>query len=175
MKLSELKCNPKNPRTITKEKLESLKKSLKSIPELMKVRPIVIDENNVIIIGNMRYQALVALGYEEIPNEWVSDEAKNWDEEKKREAIIKDNISYGSWAWDVLESEWNIDDLRDWGVDIPEIDVNDITQDDIWDAEERLENSEKERYNEYQESLIKIICPYCLKEFEVKRDEFLGR
>ena len=81
MKLSELKLNERNPRQIKGAAFEKLKKSVKELPKMMRLRPIVIDADGVILGGNMRYRALQALGYSEIPNEWVKvadDLSENW-------------------------------------------------------------------------------------------------
>ena len=118
MKLSAIKSNPRNPRTIRDEKFDRLKKSLESFPQMMELRPIVVDENGVILGGNMRYQALKALGKSEIPDEWVK-RADELTEEQKREFIIKDNVGFGAWDWDLIANEWDDLPLADWGLDVP--------------------------------------------------------
>lgn len=130
MKLSEIKLNPDNPRTISKEKLEKLKGSIEGFQQMMALRPIIIDDNNVILGGNMRYKALLELGYKEVPKEWIK-RASDLTEEQKREFIIKDNAGFGEWDWGMLANEWDVDTLEDWGLDIPE-----------WDNEEVLEAEE---------------------------------
>ena len=119
IKLAKLIPNPDNPRTITEDKLEELKRSLSEFKKMMRIRPIVIDENNMILGGNMRYQGLVALGYTEVPNNWVKKE-KGLTEDEKREFIVKDNVGFGEWNWEILMEEWDIDELSDWGLDVPE-------------------------------------------------------
>lgn len=120
MKLSQLKLNPGNPRTIDKKQLERLKRSIVEFEKMMELRPMVVDENNVLLGGNMRFQALKALGYKEIPNEWVK-QVIGLTEAEKREFIIKDNLSFGNWQWEVLQDEWAADDLSGWGLDVPEL------------------------------------------------------
>ena len=122
MKLTEIKPNDRNPRTITKDKLEKLKKSIKDFDKMMSLRPIVVDENNVILGGNMRYNALKALGYKDIPDEWVK-KAENLTEEEKRRFIIEDNVGFGEWDWDMLANEWEVSDLQEWGLDLPNFEV----------------------------------------------------
>ena len=118
MKLSELKLNERNPRQIKGAAFEKLKKSVKELPKMMRLRPIVIDADGVILGGNMRYRALQALGYSEIPNEWVKVADDLTDEEKQR-FIIEDNVQFGEWDFDMLFNEWDTPSLEDWGVDLP--------------------------------------------------------
>lgn len=113
--LSKLKLNPKNPRFIRDEKFEKLKKSLKDFPEMMEARPIVIDENNMILGGNMRFRAAKELGWKEVPVQVL----KGLTEDKKNEFVIKDNAAFGEWDWELLANEWDAKELNEWGIDIP--------------------------------------------------------
>jgi hypothetical protein len=128
LKLSEIKLNKHNPRDISKENLEKLKKSIQDFPEMLETRPLIIDENNVVLGGNMRLRALRELGFEEIKVKQVT----NWSEEKKKEFIVKDNVGYGEWDWEMLANEWDVELLSDWGLDIPdwESSVKDINNAD---------------------------------------------
>jgi hypothetical protein len=117
MKITEIKANPKNPRVVKDDKFKKLCKSIKEFPEMMELRPIVIDENNIVLGGNMRLQALKTLGYDEIPNQWVKI-ASDLTETQKKEFIIKDNSNYGDWDFDILANEWSDYDLDDWGLDV---------------------------------------------------------
>lgn len=121
MKLSELKLNERNPRQIKGAAFEKLKKSVKELPKMMRLRPIVIDADGVILGGNMRYRALQALGYSEIPNEWVKV-ADDLTEEEKQRFIIEDNVQFGEWDFDTLFNDWDTELLKDWGVDLPVMD-----------------------------------------------------
>lgn len=118
IKLSEIKPNPNNPRSIKKDKFEKLKASIQKFPKMLEIRPIVIDENNISLGGNMRLKALQELGFEEIPETWIRKEANLTDEEK-RQFIIKDNIGYGEWEWEMIAAQWDIDEIKDWGLDVP--------------------------------------------------------
>ena len=150
MFLKDLHLNESNPRQIKGEKFEKLKKSVKEFERMLELRPIVVDENNVILGGNMRYRALEALGYSEIPNEWVK-RAEGLTEEQKREFLIKDNVGYGEWDFDTLFNEWDTELLKDWGVDLPVMDADfgnnrEVEEDDFDEqseqVEERCKNSE---------------------------------
>lgn len=118
MKLSDIKPNPDNPRTATKEDIEKLKNSIEDLPKMMKARPIVI-KDGVIVGGNQRYNALMALGKTEIPDEWVFD-AKDWTEKEIERFIVQDNVSSGAWDWDILANQYELEDLDAWGVELPE-------------------------------------------------------
>lgn len=117
MKLKEIKKNPDNPRVLKDDKFKKLLKSIEEFPQMMELRPIVVDENNIILGGNMRYEALRHLKKTEIPDSWVK-KASELTEEQKREFIIKDNIGFGEWDWDLLANEWDVNNLDDWGLDI---------------------------------------------------------
>ena len=118
MKVSQLKKNPNNPRQIRGEKLELLKKSVTEFDKMMSLRPIIVDENNVVLGGNMRLAAIKALGMKEIPDEWVK-RADDLTEAEKREFIIKDNAGFGEWDWDEIANAWTDEPLADWGLDVP--------------------------------------------------------
>jgi len=118
IKVSTLKKNPNNPRQIRGEKLDLLKKSVTEFEKMMSLRPIIVDENNVVLGGNMRLAAIKALGHKEIPDEWVK-RVDDLTEDEKREFIIKDNAGFGEWDWDVIANEWSDLPLADWGLDVP--------------------------------------------------------
>ena len=120
--LNKVKPNPENPRTITEDKFEELKMSLIEAPWMIELRPLIVDEDNMLLGGNMRLRALTDLGYAEVP----VTVAKGLTPEQKREFIIKDNISAGSWDWDALSNTWDAVKLRDWGLHVwtPEVDVD---------------------------------------------------
>lgn len=127
-RVNELKQNEDNPRYITSEKFDLLVQSVKSFPEMLKARPIVVDENNVILGGNMRYRACVHAGMKTIPVYQISPKdpgIKKTLKERgvtydvlKAEFVIKDNASYGAWDWDVLANNFTTEDLKGWGLDI---------------------------------------------------------
>jgi hypothetical protein len=116
MKLSELKLNPDNPRLIKDANFKKLVKSLKEDPELMRLKPIIVDESNMILGGNMRYRALLELKYKEVNEEWVK-KATDFTPKQLKKFIIIDNQGYGEWDRDILGNEFIPEELYDWGVD----------------------------------------------------------
>ena len=114
LKINQLQQNNSNPRLIKGEKFKKLVKSIKDFPQMLELRPIVIDENNVILGGNMRYRACIEAGLKEVPIKI----AKGLTEEQKQEFIVKDNVGYGEWDWALLGNEWNTKLLDDWGLDV---------------------------------------------------------
>ena len=122
MKLSEIKQNPNNPRTIKNDKFEKLVKSIQEFPKMMELRPIVINSDNIVLGGNMRLKALKQLGYKEIPDSWVK-RAEDLTEEEARRFIIADNVGFGEHDWEMLKTEWDIEELSEWGLDIPDFEI----------------------------------------------------
>jgi ParB-like chromosome segregation protein Spo0J len=120
LNIKDIKLNDHNPRDITPEMFEKLKKSIQEFPQMLETRPLVIDENNVVLGGNMRLRALTDLGYEEIPVQKV----EGWSEEQKKEFIVKDNVSYGVWDWELLANSWDAEQLGDWGLEVPGFDLD---------------------------------------------------
>ena len=119
MKLSQIKPNPNNPRLIKDERFAKLCKSIQEAPKFMALRPIIIDGEGMILGGNMRYKALLHLGYKEVPDAWVK-RADDLTEEERRRFIISDNVGFGDWDWDAVANEWDVEELADWGLDAPD-------------------------------------------------------
>jgi len=115
VKINEIKPNPNNPRLIKNDKFKKLVSSIKEFPEMLNIRPIVVNKDNIILGGNMRYKACKEAGLKEIP----IIIAENLTEEQQREFLIKDNVSGGEWDWDMLANEWEMEKLEQWGLDIP--------------------------------------------------------
>jgi ParB-like chromosome segregation protein Spo0J len=124
IKVAAIKSNPKNPRLIKDDKFKKLVKSIKDFPEMETVRPIVVNKDMIILGGNMRYKAMIECGYKE-----VNVEVVDWSEQKQNEFIIKDNVSYGLNDWDILANEWDMEQLEDWGMDLPLFDKIDNAED----------------------------------------------
>jgi hypothetical protein len=110
--------NPNNPRLIKDDKFKKLVQSIKDFPEMLDIRPIVVNKDMIILGGNMRYRACKEAGIKEIPV-IVTD----LSEDKQREFLIKDNVSGGEWDWDMIANEWDELELIEWGVDIPVFDI----------------------------------------------------
>lgn len=111
VKVSQLKNNPNNPRVIKDHQFHKLVKSIKDFPDMLKVRKLICTPDYVVLGGNMRLKALQEAGIKEVDVEIV-----DWDEEKQRQFIIKDNLSYGEWDWDILINEWDEIELSEWGM-----------------------------------------------------------
>jgi len=120
VKISKVKNNPNNPRLIKDEKFKKLVASISSFPEMLEKRPIVVDEDFMVLGGNMRLKASAEAGLKEV---WI-DVAEGWTEKQKQEFIIKDNVGFGEWDWDVLANEWDSEELVEWGMDVWQLDSN---------------------------------------------------
>jgi site-specific DNA-methyltransferase (adenine-specific) len=121
-KISDIKPNPNNPRIIKDDKFLKLVNSIKEFPEMLKIRPIVINEDNIVLGGNMRLKACKEAKLKEIPVIMASD----LTEAQQREFIIKDNIGFGEWDFQDLAQNWNAEELETWGLDLPEIEINNL-------------------------------------------------
>lgn len=121
-KISDIKLNPNNPRLIKDDKFIKLVKSIKHFPEMLNIRPIVVNKDMIILGGNMRFKACKEAGLKEIPV-IIAD---NLTEEQEREFLIKDNTSGGEWDFDMLANEWDIEQLEEWGLDIPDFETKEI-------------------------------------------------
>ncbi len=115
VKINSIKTNPKNPRLIKDDKFKKLVKSIQEFPQMLELRPIVVDENNIVLGGNMRLKACIEVGLKEV----FIVKADDLTEQQKDEFIVKDNVGFGEWDWDILANEWDTDKLTDWGLDIP--------------------------------------------------------
>jgi hypothetical protein len=113
IKISQVKSNPNNPRLIKNDKFKKLVKSVQDFPEMLELRPIVVDENMIVLGGNMRLKACKEAGLKEV---WI--EVADLTEQQKKEFTIKDNVGFGEWEWDMLANEWQSDLLGDWGIDV---------------------------------------------------------
>jgi DNA modification methylase len=117
--ITDIKANPKNPRVIKDEKFSKLVKSLQDFPEMLEKRPLVcftdIDGKLVVLGGNMRLKAAKECGMNQLPVILADD----WTEEQKNEFLIKDNVGFGDWNIEELQSDWDVEKLGEWGVDIP--------------------------------------------------------
>ncbi len=132
VKLSEIKLNPNNPRLIKDDKFKKLVNSIKEFPEMLKIRPIVVNSDMVILGGNMRYKACKEAGMKEV-SIIIAD---NLTEDQQREFLIKDNVSGGEWDWEVLSNEWDSEQLEGWGLEIPDFEVDEVLEGEDIDINE---------------------------------------
>jgi len=115
--IGTIKNNPNNPRVIKDDKFKKLVQSIKDLPEMAEVRPVVVNTDMVVLGGNMRLKAMREAGWKDVPIQVV-----DWDEDKQRQFIIKDNVSGGEWDWEMLANEWDTEELQEWGLDLPDFD-----------------------------------------------------
>ena len=134
VKISDVKSNPNNPRIIKDDKFQKLVASIKELPQMLQLRPIVVNEDMVVLGGNMRLKACKEAGLKEIP----IIKATDLSEEQQRSFIIKDNVGFGEWDWDALANEWDAELLIEWGLDVwkapTEVDYS------ILDGEDEMDN-----------------------------------
>lgn len=121
IKLSKIKKNPNNPRLIKDNKFHKLVKSIKEFPEMLDIRPIVVNKDMIVLGGNMRLKACQEAGLKEVP----VIQADTLTAEQQREFIVKDNVGFGEWDWDMIANEWDLDKIQDWGMDVLGFNVND--------------------------------------------------
>ena len=113
VKISQVKNNPNNPRVIKDDKFKKLVKSIQEFPKMLEIRPIVVNDDMIVLGGNMRLKACKEAGLKEVPIIKASD----LTDEQQKEFIVKDNVGFGEWDWDILANEWNSVELEDWGID----------------------------------------------------------
>ena len=135
-KITDVKLNPNNPRLIKDDKFKKLVQSIKDFPEMLDIRPIVVNKDMIILGGNMRFRACKEAGVKEIPV-IITD----LSEEKQREFLIKDNTSGGEWDWDMIANEWDADELEAWGLDLPVFDIKDegTAEEDDYELPDQIE------------------------------------
>lgn len=139
VKIAEIKPNPNNPRLIKDDKFRKLVKSIQEFPDMLNVRPIVVNKDMVVLGGNMRLKAIKEAGHTEVAIEIV-----DWTEDQQKEFIVKDNVGYGEWDWDDLANNWDEGQLTEWGLDIP-----------IFKEPEELKDLSDKLKSEFK---IEIIC-----------------
>ena len=154
--ISSIKENENNPRSINKQKFEKLVKSVKEFPEMLKLRPIVVDKDNIILGGNMRYKACREVGLKEV----YIIQAEDLTDKQAQEFIIKDNIGFGECDWDILANTFDNVELKDWGLDVwqPEEAIDYSVLDEI-DLEEKIDNL-------YDQTKKSVILEYPTEEYE---------
>jgi ParB-like chromosome segregation protein Spo0J len=158
--ISKVKPNKDNPRIIKDYKFKKLVQSIKDFPQMLELRPIVVNEDNIVLGGNMRLKACQEAGLKEVH----IIQAKDLTEEQQREFIIKDNVGFGEWDWDILANEWDSNALEEWGMDLPKFPEENLPKDlsDEIDSSYRLEiefENEEEQEKLYNQLIEKgYIC-----------------
>jgi hypothetical protein len=143
VKLSEVKSNPNNPRIIKDDKFSKLVKSIKEFPKMLEIRPIVVNAEMIVLGGNMRLKACKEAGLKEVPVIFAQD----LTEDEQKEFIIKDNVGFGEWDWDMIANEWDEVQLQDWGLDLPlDSQIDDSEEGDQIDIPKSLQVIPKKEY-----------------------------
>ena len=137
--IAEVKINPNNPRLIKDDKFTKLVQSIKDFPEMLEIRPIVVNSDMVVLGGNMRLKACQEAGIKEVPI-IIAD---NLTQEQQREFLIKDNVSGGEWDWDILANEWDAEQLGDWGLDLPIFGIDNMTNNEDYEGLDQLSKLDK--------------------------------
>ena len=145
--ITDIKPNPKNPRVIKDEKFAKLVQSLKDFPEMLEKRPLVCftdtDGKLVVLGGNMRLKAAKEVGLKKLPVVLADD----WNEEQKQQFLIKDNVGFGEWNWEELQADWDVEQLSDWGLDVPtfatDVDYSILDDEDLSEQLEDMQNGVK--------------------------------
>ena len=157
--INTVKANPNNPRIIKDDKFAKLVKSINEFPQMLNLRPIVVNDDMVVLGGNMRLKACKEAGLKEIP----IIKASELTEQQQKEFIVKDNVGYGEWDWNDLANNWDAEQLQDWGLDIPGFDNvsfedknKELTLDDINDSMTINLKYTEEEYYIVKEGLSKI-------------------
>jgi hypothetical protein len=117
VKTTDIHANENNPRILKDDKFKKLVQSIKDFPEMLEIRPIVVNNEMMVLGGNMRLKAIQEIGLKEIP----IIKAENLTEEQEREFLIKDNVGFGEWDWDALANDWDYKELVDWALDVPKM------------------------------------------------------
>ncbi len=156
IKISKVKSNPDNPRLIKDIKFKKLVNSIKEFPKMLELRPIVVNDDMIVLGGNMRLKACKEAGLKEV----YVVKASELSAREQREFTIKDNVGFGEWDWDMLANEWDNKELNDWGLDVwqPEKEIDYSILNDI-DLEEELDVM-------YQQTKKSIILEYPPQGFE---------
>jgi ParB-like chromosome segregation protein Spo0J len=135
VKIEEVKPNPNNPRIITDDKFKKLVKSIKQFPKMLELRPIVVNEDMEVLGGNMRLKACKEAGLTEV----TIIKANDLTPEQEKEFVIKDNVGYGDWDWSMLEKQYDDETLLDWGIDLPEFNLDNLDYSILDEEEEELQ------------------------------------
>ena len=165
LKISAVKPNTDNPRVIRDNKFQKLVASIKEFPEMLKLRPIVVNKDMIILGGNMRYKACIEAGLKEV---WVL-KAADLTKEQENEFIVKDNVGFGEWDWDILANIWDTKKLKDWGLDVwqPEEEIDYSVLDEV-DLDDEIESL-------YDQTKKSVILEYPTEKYEKDIRPYIDR
>lgn len=155
--INKVRSNPNNPRIIKDDKFQKLVKSIQEFPQMLEIRPIVVNDEMIVLGGNMRLKACQEAGIKEIP----IIKASNLTEKQQKEFIIKDNVGFGEWDWNDLANNWDANELSEWGLDIPGFENLEAQEPD--DLSDKIKS----------EFRIEVICKD-EKEQELTYNKFIG-
>tara|TARA_R110000772_G_C13283948_1_gene437411 strand:+ start:34 stop:573 length:540 start_codon:yes stop_codon:yes gene_type:complete len=175
VKISKVVPNKNNPRIIKDQKFKKLVQSINEFPEMLRLRPIVVNKDMVVLGGNMRLKACAEAGLKEV---WIL-KADKLTEDQQKEFIVKDNIGFGEWDWDILANAWDTKELQDWGMDVwnpslesdytpeylPPTDNKQLTEEEYKKRKEQLDL----KNFEVNKDFIDCLCPSCFHEFKVEK------
>jgi hypothetical protein len=160
VKLSEIKSNPNNPRIIKDDKFRKLVNSIQEFPKMLEIRPIVVNADMIVLGGNMRLKACKEAGLKEVPVIFAHD----LTEEEQKQFIIKDNVGFGEWDWDMLANEWEPELIEAWGLDVP-----------FFEKEPDFEDLIGEEKNKPATMKITFDSPEQLQKAEIDIQELLNK
>ena len=151
--IKKLKPNPANPRTIRDDKFHKLVQSVKDFPQMLEIRPIVVNDQYEVLGGNMRLRACIEAGMKEV----TIIRASELTEDQQRRFIVVDNVGFGDFDMDALANEWDAEELQEWGVDLPVF------------ADQDFSGKNKEIDTDEMDDEMKIVLNYSSAEYwEVK-------
>lgn len=158
-KINDIKNNPNNPRVIRDDKFQKLVQSIQDFPKMLELRPVIVNADMIVLGGNMRLKAAKEAGLKTIPIQ-IAD---NLTEEEQREFIIKDNLGFGEWDWELLAKEWQTEELNEWGLDVPTFSTA-TDLDDFFSAPEKVNEEATGK---------KIILEFTDEEYNLVSSELL--
>ena len=151
VKTKDIIPNTENPRIIKDDKFKKLVQSIKDFPEMLEIRPIVVNNEMMILGGNKRLKAIQEIGIKEVP----IIKAENLTEQQQREFLIKDNVGFGDWDWDALANDFNADDLEDWGLELPKV-IDEVEEEPTIDTQKITLEYTPDEYKQVKKALQKI-------------------
>jgi hypothetical protein len=154
--INEIKVNPNNPRLIKDDKFKKLVQSVKDFPQMLDIRPIVVNDEMIVLGGNMRLKACIEAGLKQVSIIKASDLTA----EQQNEFIIKDNVGFGEWNWDHLANDWDDAQLVEWGLDLPSFDTKDFS-----------DKNKELNFNDFEDQNYTIKLEYTEDDYNLVKDK----